>query len=226
MPQAGAHAIIAMYLNRVLPNRKWFYAALIFGAMLPDIDTFAAGVGILITDIQNPVDFFHRKATHSFFFAIVVFIFGLILSEFTKKSKYRVIAGGLSIGIVSHIFADTFFFFKGIYFLWPLNFEFNLWTGIYTPPNIVENLLLALEFLFFRIYAWILIQFLLQNPTDNLWLIKPLTIWKNIELWCFIIFTILAVLNYSGFLIIFGGLYLVSLLIALSVTVIARDIFQ
>ena len=226
MPQAGAHAIIGMYLNRFFPKEKWLYAAIVFGAIIPDIDSLAVGFGILFTDLQDPVDFFHRKATHSFFLVILTLITGMIISEITHNPKYKIISRGLSIGIFSHIVVDTFLFFKGIYFLWPLNIKFNLWDGIYTPPIIIENLLMSLEFLFFRIYAWILIQFTIQSSSNNMWFHKPLIIWKYIEFWCFIIFTILAIINYSGFPILSGIVYIASLIMALVSTYIVRDVFQ
>ncbi len=226
MPQVGAHAIIGFYINKFLKTKKWLYVSIIFGSILPDVDTIIVGFSILFTDINNPFTYFHRKATHSFFLVIIIYLVCMILSEIYKNQKYKTIGIGLSIGMISHIIADTFFFFQGIYFLWPINYQFNLWNDIYSPTPLIKKLIFTLEFLFFRIYAWILLQLSIITPAKNIWFHKPLIIWKNVMTILFIIFLVIAIMGIPVFTTLTSIAYIISLIVTIYSTWILRDVFK
>ena len=226
MPQVGAHAIIGLYVNKFLKKKDWLYVSIIFGSILPDLDTIIVCFSILFTNINEPITYFHRKATHSLFLVVIIYLLGMILSEIYKNHKYKNIGIGLSIGMISHIIADTLFFFQGIYFLWPIKYQINIWNDIYTPTLLIQKLIFTLEFLFFRIYAWILIQLSIITPAKNIWFHKPLIIWKNGTTILFVTFLIIAFMGLPGFTNLAYITYIISLIIALFSTWILRDVFK
>ena len=132
---------------------------------------------------------------------------------------------GIAIGMITHIIADTFFWFRGIQFLWPLPINFNLWENFQINNNI-HHFLLTLEFLFFRIYAWMLIHLATQNPVKSIWFVKYLHIWRRVEIYLFIIFLILTYLQIDWFFIIFSSFYIPSLIMALISTYLMREVFE
>ena len=226
MAQAGAHAIIGMYTAKLPFIKKNLTASIIIGSLIPDLDIFVVSFGKLFTNILDSTQYFHRKGTHSFLFVLFVYLVFQILSEILKNPKLRDWGKGLSIGITSHILVDSFFFLHGIHLLWPLQIEWNVWSK-YHPPVIVPHLLLAFEFLFFRILAWLILEFSvhktdLRNPGFLPIILK----WKRLEFFLFIIFIGLAIMKIPGFEFIFGLAYLPSLLMSIISIWLMQDCFE
>ena len=222
MSQAGVHAFAGLYLKKFIRWEKWLFPSIVFGALLPDIDSIFVAFATLFTNITQTVEFFHRKGTHSFFFILVIYLTFSVLSEWKKDPVLKTVGKGLAIGIICHILLDTLFWFQGIYFLWPLDIQFNLWSK-YEPAPIIFQMLNALEFLFFRIYAWVLIQLAIQTPPQNFWFLKFVNIWRKLALWIFIICIISILIDHSNYFLIFGIFYIPFLLMALFSTYILRD---
>ena len=158
MPQAGAHAIIGFYGSRFIKSKKGFISGTVMGSILPDIDIFMVAFSFIFLDVPDPEHYFHRKATHSLFFIVFVYLLFQIIGELRSSITIQYWGKGLAFGIFLHILADSFLFLHGIQPLWPLTLEWNLWK-YYSPHPMINNILLSLEFLFFRILAWILIKF-------------------------------------------------------------------
>lgn len=225
MAQAGAHAIVGMYTSRFSFINQKLTPAIIIGSLLPDLDIIAVAFGKLFTQIPDPLHFFHRKGTHSLLVVLFIYLIFEILSEILKKPNLRNWGKGLSIGILSHIIVDSFLFLHGIYLLWPLQVVFNLW-GNYQPPEIVPLLLMACEFLFFRILAWIIIEISInKNDIKHPGFLPLIIKWKNVELILFFIFLVFTIFNIPFFDILFGIFYIPSLLISIFTVWIMRDIF-
>lgn len=226
MAQAGAHAIVGMYASRFqFINKNWI-PAIIIGSLIPDLDIIAVAFGKLFTSISDPIHFFHRKGTHSFLFVLFVYLIFEILSEIFKKPNLRDWGKGLSIGITTHLVLDSLFFLQGIYILWPLQMDLNLWRN-YTPPELIPKLLMVLEFLFFRILAWIIIEISTQKTEIRFPGLLPLIIkWKNIEFYLFLFLTLFAFINFPFFDILFGLFYIPSLIISIVIIWFMRDIFM
>jgi membrane-bound metal-dependent hydrolase YbcI (DUF457 family) len=225
MAHAGAHAIIGMYAGRIPFIKNKLIVPIIIGSLIPDLDIIAVVFGKLFTSILDPIHYFHRKTTHSFLFIIFVYLFFQILSEVFKNPKLRNWGKGLSIGIFSHILVDSFFFLHGIYLLWPLQMEWNVWSK-YQPPQIVTHLLLATEFLFFRILAWIILEFSINKPNlKHPGFLYIISRWKTIEFYLFLIFTTFAIFNLPGFEILFGLGYLPSLFMSIISVWVMQDCF-
>ena len=226
MAQAGLHAAIGYQLRQIIPLERRLFPAVIFGAILPDLDTVFVAIGSLFYPILDSEKLFHRSFSHSFFTIILIFLIFSILAEWKKQPVYRSIGKGLVLGILSHIILDTFFWFHQIQFLWPLPLQpFNFW-DFWEPPEWIHRTMLVIEFFCFYWYAWFLITKHLGSPNQHSWIIKYLQIWKNCEGILFALFILLALWNPSSFIIIFGAAYIPSLIMMLWATYISRDVLE
>ena len=222
MPQAGVHAFIGLTLRKIIPHEKWLFPAIIIGALLPDLDIMFVGLGMLV-GIANAEHFFHRTITHSVFSLIILYVSFLVIGEVQKNPNYRTVGKGIAIGILSHLVADSFLWFRGIHILWPLPGGYiNLWENFHIP-DIIHNLLLASEFLLFRIYGWFIINSFLKQPHEHGWFLKYISKWMRLEFYLFTVFILLAMTDFSGYKILFGLAYFPSLLMAILITVLMRN---
>ena len=226
MAQAGLHAAVVFPLRRVIPYEERLFPALIFGAMLPDLDIIVVAVASLFYTIPLAEEIFHRTFSHSFFTLIFVFLLFAILSELKKKPVLKSIGKGITLGMLIHLLIDSVIWFRHIDLLWPLPLEpINLWQ-LWEAPTLVFNILLALEFFFFRWYAWFLITQHLKAPGHQSWFIKYLNIWKNWEAYLFLLFIILIILDTPYFKILSSIAYIPSLIMALFSTYMSRNALE
>ena len=226
MAQSGLHAALGYQFRRIIPHERRLFPAIIFGAILPDLDILIVAIGSIFYPILESEKLFHRSFSHSFFTVILVYLLFSFLSEFNLQPVFKSIGKGLAIGILSHIILDTFLWFKAIQFLWPLPLEpFYLWS-FWKTPIWIQRMMLVLEFLCFRWYAWFLITQHLQSPNTQSWIIKYLYIWKKWETFFIVLFSLLSFLNSSIFLVSFGTAYIPSLCMALWATFISRNALE
>ncbi len=83
-----------------------FFALVLIGALLPDIDKYNSRIGRKARWLSVPVQliFGHRKFTHSLLFAVLAYLlFGWAAEQYQFSQLYAV---GLSAGILSHIAGD------------------------------------------------------------------------------------------------------------------------
>jgi len=220
MAQAGIHALIALQSKRLISHKRGLYPSIIIGSLLPDLDIILVAIFSLFSTIEKSTEIFHRTFSHSFFSLIIVYLLFIIISEAKKDTQLKTIGKGIAIGILLHIIVDTFLWFHGVHFLWPLPFnEFNLWKSMHIPV-ILRNFILSIEFLFFRIYAWFLIKQYLSNPVHHGWFIKFLTKWMKIEFIFFIIFLLFTFFEIPSFTFLFGLAYIPSLIMAIISTLL------
>jgi len=226
MAQAGLHAALGYQLRRIIPSERRLFPSVIFGSILPDLDIVIVAIGSLFYPISHSEQLFHRSFSHSFFTLIAVYLLFAIISELKKCPVYKSIGKGLALGMLSHIILDTFFWFQKIEFLWPLPVEpFNLW-NFWAAPDSTHNIMLVLEFFFFRWYAWFLITKHLSTPGRLSWIIKYLQIWKNWESILFAFFILMLLWNPHNFIILFGVAYIPSLIMMLWATYMSRDALE
>ena len=226
MAQAGIHAAVGYQLQRIIPSEKRLLPAVIFGAILPDIDIIIVAIGSLFYPISHSEQLFHRSFSHSFFTIILLYLLFAILAEWKKQPVLKSIGKGLVLGILSHIIIDTFFWFREIQFLWPLPLEpFNIWS-LWETPDWIYRSMLVLEFFCFYSYAWFLITKHLNKPCKQSWIIKYLQMWKKWEGILFVFFSLLGLWNPSNFLVLFGAAYIPSLITALWATYMSRDTLE
>ncbi len=217
MAQAGMHSIIGLAVKKWTPGRTWLLLGILLGSLLPDADNLAVAVA---TAAKLPTEGLHRTFTHSLFtIAAVVAIF-YIVAWVTGQPRWNNLGIGLGIGILLHILLDLLIWFNGVAILWPIPSWINLWSGI-TPPPWFDKLMLTAEFLFFALFFLGLTTLARRERTDQDYLSR-LRMWTWLELALFVIFTLLVFVMQKGFMTPYGLIYLLSLGLAIGVTIRMR----
>lgn len=220
MPQAGLHAIVGVASRRWMPKKEWLILGAVLGNMFPDLDNLAVAYATL-AGLPDP-EHYHRTFTHSVFTIVVMVILFYVIAAATRNDKWRNFGSGFGIGILMHMLLDLVIWFNGVYVLWPLDFELNFWSWFTTPAWL--NILLGTgEFLAFGLYFLLLVSLAARHGTDPDRRSSTRT-WAYIEFALFILFTALFFIAGSGGLgyQVFGGLYLLSLILAMAVTIQMR----
>jgi len=218
MAQTSINAIIGFKLKGIIPNQKQLLTSIIIGMMLPDLDFIIEYLIKKITFINYEL---HNSLFHNIF--IIPFIALLILIYSEYKNKNKIIATGVALGIAIHIILDIITM-QSVGLLFPLfdvkqNFDLKQFLHISIDTNI-QKTLDCFEFLFFRIYGWLLIEQIILNPKNNTYLIKRIKLWMKLELYIFLLFILFIYFGVkdSYFVNIYGALYIPSFLFALYAT--------
>jgi membrane-bound metal-dependent hydrolase YbcI (DUF457 family) len=219
MPQNGVHAIAGMAARRWMPQREWLLPGVVLGNMFPDLDNLAVAYATLTgADVHG----LHRTFTHSVFTIVGILVLFSLVAALTKNQKWNNFGLGFGIGILMHILLDLVFWFNGVELLWPIRYELNFWSWFSVPawPNI---LLETGEFLSFGLYFLLLASLARRQNTDREHQRSSKT-WAYIE---FVLFLVFAVLFFSFGVeglqyTIFGALYLISIIIAVVITIQMR----
>lgn len=165
MPQSGFHGLVGLATVRAVSRRvpalarPAFAAAVVLGAMLPDIDMYPTVVAVLTkADGQNAdaiVYAYHRTASHSVFVILLLALVGVLVR---KKPTWSWAFWGLSLGTLTHLVLDVFFWFAQLDAMWPLSryprekplFNIiNIWGSDYKGN--ISNVRDACEFLAFAL---------------------------------------------------------------------------
>ena len=224
MAQTGIDAILGIQAKTIFPKRKYIITSFIIGIMLPDLD-FIIEYILSITMKYNLLYeyYFFNSIFHSIFIIPFLSLLILIYAEIKKKNDVKIIAIGLSIGMMFHIAIDILTL-QPVGIFYPLfdyteNFNLNKYLNI-NISTLVKKIFYSFEFLFFHIYAWILIQKIIIKPYDNYFLIKKITLWMKGELYVFLLFLLFIYfeMNDKTFMNIFSIFYIPSFVIALYTT--------
>ena len=218
MAQAGMHGMVGMLTRKWTGTREWLLLGAILGSFIPDMDNVGVAIATLTT---MPTEGIHRTLTHSLFFEAAVVLVFFLIGQATKNARWTNLGLGLGLGILLHILLDLVLWFNGVEILWPLPSWVNLWENT-APPAWLLTLLEPAEFLFFGLYLWMLGSWARKANTDTGFL-KTLRIWILLEFSLFVVFTPLAYIMTSGFLTIYGALYLFSLFMIFFVTIRMRE---
>jgi membrane-bound metal-dependent hydrolase YbcI (DUF457 family) len=218
MAQAGIHSILGVAVKKWSPARKWLMLGIVLGNLLPDADNLAVAAATLT---GNSTEGLHRTFTHSLFFvAAIIFVF-YIIAWATKKGQISNLGIGLGIGVLMHILLDLLIWFNGVEILWPLDSWINLWEGI-TLPGWWSKLMMPIENLFFALFFLTLASIAHKQNTDEDFLPK-LRIWTWVQGILFVVFLVMVYTMESGFMTIFGAVYLLSLGLAFGITIRMRN---
>jgi membrane-bound metal-dependent hydrolase YbcI (DUF457 family) len=221
MAQAGIHGLIGNAVRKWTPERTWLMLGIVLGSFLPDVDNLAVAIA---TVVKLPTQGLHRTFTHSLFMVAAVIIVFYFVSRITKQPCWNNLGLGLGIGILLHIALDLMLWFNGVIILWPIPSWLNFWGGITLPPWF-DKLNLTAEFLFFALFFIGLDALARRRQTDQEYLGK-LRIWTWVELVLFAIFTILVFVIQKGFMTPYGLTYLLSLGLAIGVTIRMRKTIE
>lgn len=226
MAQAGLHAALGYSLRYIISYEKRFLPAIVFGAILPDLDVLFVALASIFYPIDQAEELFHRSFSHSFFTIILFYLVFSFIAEWKKQPIFKSIGKGLVLGILSHIIVDTFLWFRDIQFLWPLPFEpFNFWS-FWQAPDWFHRIMMVIEYFGFYWYAWFLISRHIEQPNRHSWIIKYLQYWKSFGGTLFLFFILLLYWEPVDFLVIFGAAYIPSIIIALWATYMSRDALE
>jgi membrane-bound metal-dependent hydrolase YbcI (DUF457 family) len=219
MPQNGVHAIAGIAARKWMPQREWLLLGVVLGNMFPDLDNLAVAYATLTGSDPHGL---HRTFTHSIFTILAILLLFYLVAALTKSQKWNNFGLGLGIGILMHILLDLVLWFNGVELLWPIRYELNFWNW-FTVPAWLNILLETGEFLSFGLYFFLLAS-LSQRQNTNRERQGLSKIWAYIEFALFIVFVVLFFslgtegLHYT----IFGALYLISMIIAIVITIQLR----
>lgn len=221
MPQNGIHAMVGIASRKWMPKREWLLIGVVLGNMFPDLDNLVVAYATL-AKLPDP-EHYHRTFTHSIFTIIAVVILFYLFAAFTKNEKWRNFGIGFGAGILMHILVDLVLWFNGVELLWPFGGELNFWTW-FTTPAWLKILLDTGEFLMLGFYFLLLGSLALRYNT-NTGSQRSSRIWAYIEFGLFIAFTALFFsIGTQGLIYqVFGGLYLLSLIVATVLTIQMRQ---
>jgi membrane-bound metal-dependent hydrolase YbcI (DUF457 family) len=219
MSQNGVHAIVGLVVSKRMPRKEWFLLGVVLGNISPDLDNLAVAYATLTGADTHGL---HRTFTHSIFTIFAVITLFYFLAALTRNQNWNNFGWGLGIGILMHILLDLILWFNGVELLWPIRYELNFWSW-FTVPVWLSILLETTEFLAFGFYFLLLGSLAGQQGIDGERQ-NSLKTWAYIEFALFLLFTPLFFLNGADGLAytIFGALYLLSLILAILMTVRMR----
>ena len=220
MPQNGVHAIVGTVARKWMPQREWLALGVVLGNMFPDLDNLVVAYATL-AKLPDP-ESYHRTFTHSLFTIAVMLVLFYGIAAVTRNEKWKNFGNGFGIGILMHILLDLVLWFNGVELLWPIKFELNFWSW-FTVPDWLKILLDTGEFLAFGLY-FLLLNSLSQKQNTDGDRRRSLNMWAIVQFTLFILFTLMFfVMGAKGLqYTIFGALYLISMIIAMSVTIRMR----
>lgn len=221
MAQAGVHGLAGLAVKRWTPQRRWLMLGIVLGNLAPDADNVAVAVATLT---GAPAEGLHRTFTHSLFTVAGIILLGYLVAWLTKRPRWGNLGLGLGIGIVMHVLLDLLIWFNGVQILWPLPSWVNLW-GSVQPPDWWMKLMMPGEFLAFALYFWALAAMARHARTD-LDYMRRLRLWIVVQGALFVLFTGLVFVMDSGFMTIYGAVYLLALFLAIAVTIRMRDTIE
>jgi membrane-bound metal-dependent hydrolase YbcI (DUF457 family) len=221
MAQAGIHSIVGVAVRRWAPKAEWLVLGIVLGNLFPDTDNLGVAIA---TVAKLPTGGIHRTFTHSLFTPVAILAVFYLVSAVTRKTRWLNLGIGLGIGVLMHILLDLLIWFNGVAILWPIPSWVNLWSW-FTTPLWLEKILLTAEFLFFALYFLLLDSLARKQQTDTGYL-RTLRVWMWIQDIVFVVLTVLTFLTVPGFQTIAGLLYLLSLGLAIGVTIRMRQTIE
>ena len=218
MAQAGIHSMVGMAIRKWTPARKWLMLGIVLGNLFPDADNLAVAVA---TVMGRSTEGLHRTFTHSLFFVAAIILVFYGVAWVSKRTEWGNLGLGLGIGVLMHILLDLLVWFNGVEILWPLPSWVNLWTNV-TPGEWWNKLMMPVENLFFALFFLLLASTARKRNTDSDYLPK-LRIWTWVQGILFVVFMVMVYTMESGFMTIFGAVYLLSLGLAFEITIRMRE---
>ncbi len=221
MAQAGIHSMVGVAVRKWSLARQWLVLGIVLGSLLPDADNLAVAIA---TMTGGSTEGLHRTFTHSLFTAAAIVIVFELIGRVSKRPSWGNLGLGLGIGVALHALLDLLIWFDGVQLFWPLPLWVNLWEGV-TPPEWFSQLMMPMEMLFFALYFGGLIVLAQRQGTD-LGRVRSLKVWTAVQTILFLIFLVLVYTMESGFMTIYGAVYLLSLGLAAVITVRMRQTIE
>lgn len=218
MAQAGMHSLAGLAVRKWTPEREWLILGIVLGNMFPDADNLAVAAA---TVMGKSTEGLHRTFTHSLFTVLAIIIVFQLIATVTKKPRWGNLGLGLGIGIVMHVLLDLLIWFNGVQILWPLPLWINFWEGT-APPTWFSQLMMPVEMLFFALY-FVALAGLARKQSTDLGRLRSLKVWTAVQFILFVLFLVLVYTMPSGFMTVYGVVYLLSLGLAFGITIRMRE---
>ncbi len=222
MPQAGLHAIVGTVTRKWMPRKEWLLLGVLLGNLFPDLDNLVVAYATL-AKLPEP-ESYHRTFTHSIFTILALMLLFYLIGTITRNWKWNNFGLGFGMGILMHIGVDLILWFNGVELFWPLNaYELNFWSWFVTPVWL-KILIDTGEFLMFGLF-YLLLGSLAQKQNTDARHRGSLRMWAILQFALFILFTLMFfVLGTKGLhYTLYGGLYLLSLLITIILSIRMRQ---
>lgn len=221
MAQAGIHGIVGVAVRKWTPEREWLILGIVLGNLLPDADNLVVAAA---TVMGKSTEGLHRTFTHSLFTVAAIIILFQLVAMLTKRPRWGNLGLGLGIGIVMHVLLDLLIWFNGVHILWPLPLWIDIWAGT-TPPLWFSQLMMPVEMLCFALY-FVTLASLARKQSTNLDRLRSLKVWTAVQAILFILFLVLVYTMPSGFMTVYGVVYLLSLGLAFGITIRMRQTIE
>ena len=214
MVQTGLHAYFSLIIRSKLPSKKWFFTSFLIGSIIPDIDLILVPLGFLLQlNLQESIFMFHRSFSHSLITLTTLYLLFLIIYEIKKETTLLFVFNGFCLGVLLHIIIDILFSFEPIHVFWPLPINKIHFFQNIKLSYFLKIFILSIEFFFFRIFAWKLINIIIEQPFKNAKIVNHLNQFMKIQLLFLILFLISsALLDYKFILYIFWIFYIPSII--------------
>ena len=206
MSLIGLQIYLALKFSFFITKKNISIFSLLVGFSLPESGSFFIFLNNLLTDSKNKLYLLDKDLTHSLITIGIIYLLFLIVYEIKKRESILKTANGIIAGMLINIFIDILIRLGNIDIFWPLPI---ITLNNYDYPAIVFNFFLILEFIFFRLTYYQLIELTLKKAISNKHL-KYLSYWmKILNLFLFILIITIFLFN-TKILIIFNLLYIIS----------------
>ena len=206
MSLIGLQIYLALKFSFFITKKNISIFSLLVGFSLPEAGSFFILLNNLLTDSKNKLYLLDKDLTHSLITIGIIYLLFLIVYEIKKRESILKTANGIIAGMLINIFIDILIRLGNIDIFWPLPI---ITLNNYDYPAIVFNFFLILEFIFFRLTYYQLIELTLKKAISNKHL-KYLSYWmKILNLFLFILIITIFLFN-TKILIIFNLLYIIS----------------
>lgn len=218
MAQAGIHGMVAAAVRKYIPKNEWLMLGIVLGSIFPDMDNIAVAIA---TVAKLPTHGLHRTFTHSVFTIVLSLAVFYLVATLTKQTRWNTFGIGFGVGILMHVLLDLVVWFNGVEILWPISSWVNLWEG-FQVPEWLGKFLMPAEFLCFGLFFLVLASSSRKHNTDVSYQ-PPLRVWTIVQFVLFVVFTVMVYTMTSGFMTIYGAIYLLSLFLAFGIVIRMRD---
>jgi hypothetical protein len=206
MSLIGLQIYLALKFSFLITKKNISIVSLLIGFSLPESGSFLILLNNLLTDSKNKIYLLDKDSTHSLITIGIIYLLFLIIYEIKKRKSILRAANGIVIGMLINITIDIFLRLGNINIFWPLPI---ITLSNYDYHSTLFNTFLILEFIFFRLAYYQLIEITLKKAKSNKHL-KYLSYWMKILNLFLFIFIITIFIFSNNILAIFNLLYIIS----------------
>jgi len=220
MSYLGLITYLGFKLKRFIPNRPLYFFAFLIGSVFPDLYKFI----LYFQNIFNNTNFIN--ITHSIFLLTIIHLLFLAYHEIKKDESILNFTYGFCTGFMFHIFLDIILDLNGINIFWPIPIPKISLFSYFKNILIIKNYMLCIEFIFFRLFAYQLIQVIFKNPRNNQKNLNQLNQFMKITMFFFFISLFVSIFIPSIYNFIYKIFYMISYMGAIYFLYKSRDSFE